>query len=136
MNDGYMFGLASHLLLTVDYDFERLWDKRTVSRMMDHADRDELLDVATLTKGLGASEARDQVYAMLWLVPKDMDTAVAVHNVDYGKTLETIYTEYTTAIMGMGCQIFHMINGDSRNPLLPSWVPDCKLSSASLSGIC
>lgn len=88
----------------------------------------ELCLLAWWTKGLEVTNGKDEAYAMLWMLPDTSDSqTIALYNVDYNKPLETIYTEFTTALSHQATAPFFwlcLINSPARNPSLPSWVPD------------
>ncbi|KAJ4249847.1 hypothetical protein NW762_012190 [Fusarium torreyae] len=76
---------------------------------------------------LSASEPRDKAYGFLWALPRSRELGLDIFKVDYTKSVETIFTEFTVSVahetgdilplLYMSCQKFKMST-------LSSWVPD------------
>lgn len=96
--------LDSHFVLLVIYGLEALH-----SRVRKDSQNGNLLQKHTSgtaelalfrSKGLKATELKDMTYAMLWAFPHSSDGIKrSLHEVDYSKPVDVIYTGYTTAIL-------------------------------------
>ena len=78
-------------------------------------------------KDLKAAEPRDKVYAMLWAFPNCSLGSDASCQADYSKSIDEIYTEFSTAVLAQSNYApdqFYLVNGSRRASSLPSWVPD------------
>lgn len=87
-------------------------------------------------RSLKATEHKDRAYAMLWFFDPDNENLAPLLEVDYTKSIETIYTEYTAALLlegdNIGDQVSKVLStvyGNRRNHRLPWWVPDWTESS-------
>ncbi|KAH8665115.1 heterokaryon incompatibility protein-domain-containing protein [Tricladium varicosporioides] len=119
--------LESHFVLPDIYGVEALYDRHKKGNILRKY-TDGTANLALIkSRGLNATEAKDKAYSMLWAFPESSNGIDPLRCVDYNKPIDVIFTEYTTAIFiktkGSPTQ-FYMINSTSRNPNLPSWVPD------------
>lgn len=74
-----------------------------------------------------ASEPRDKAYAFLWALKKCRPVDFDVFDVDYTKTVETVFTEFTVAVAhdtGDFNALFRLACQQGKMSTLPSWVPD------------
>jgi len=125
--------LESHFVLPDIYGLEALYDSRNKRNILDKLTHGTAELALIKSKGLDATEPKDKAYAMLWAFPDSSKVTDALHDVDYDKTIDDIYTEYTIAIftrMKGGPEQFYWVNSAQRNASLPSWVPDWKESTS------
>lgn len=74
-----------------------------------------------------ASEPRDKAYAFLWALIRCRPADFDVFNVDYTKTVEKVFTEFTIAVAyetGHFVALFQSACQQDKMYKLPSWVPD------------
>lgn len=75
-----------------------------------------------------ASDPRDKAYAFLWALERCRPVEkFDIFNVDYTKTVETVYTEFTIAVAhetGDFLSLFQSACEQDKISTLPSWVPD------------
>jgi hypothetical protein len=74
-----------------------------------------------------AGEPRDKAYAFLWALKRCRPVDFDIFNVDYTKTVETVFTEFTVAVAhdtGDFVALFKSACQQDKMPTLPSWVPD------------
>jgi hypothetical protein len=82
-----------------------------------------LLDIFMQTKGQGASEPRDKVFALYWITSI---TGIQLPEPDYAKPLDMVYMEVTKAIIehDKTLTFLSLVNSEAPDPGFPSWVPD------------
>ncbi|KAI9766382.1 MAG: hypothetical protein M1839_004914 [Geoglossum umbratile] len=121
--------LESHFVLPDVYGIETLFDRHHKGNILSKFTSGTAELALIKSKGLKATQPKDKAYAMLWAFPDSSRVAYPLRHVDYDKSIDTIFTEFTTAIFaktkGSSTQ-FYWVNSASRNPSLPSWVPDWK----------
>lgn len=127
--------LESHFVLPDIYGVESLYDRFNKENILGKLTPGTAELALVKSKGLNATEPRDKAYAMLWAFPESSAVTDPLRRADYNKSIEEIYTEYTTAIFvrmrGAPIQ-FYWVNSTQRNTSLPSWVPDWKENTTML----
>lgn len=119
--------LDSHFVLPDPESVKALFDdadeRNTLSRFASRTIELVLLK----SKVLEATDPKDKAYAMLWAFQDASAATQQLQQVDYEKSLELIYTEFTTATfvkLGGTTELLYLVNSQTRLASLPSWVPD------------